>query len=120
MASAPELASALLPRAREHGATAQQAILEAALNGIPSGVLVFDGNRLLVFANAAAKNSLGSMELIPGNSLDNLLSAFRLFDPESGRYVPLDKTPLSRALRGETVEGVEYRSATRAAEVPNG
>jgi PAS domain S-box-containing protein len=103
MASAPELASALSPRSRETGDA-----LEAALNAIPYGVLVFDGERRLTFVNAAARGYLGSYEAPPGSSLDHLQNIFRLFDPETGRYLPPEKGLLSCALRGETVDGAEY------------
>ena len=51
---------------------------------------------------------LGSYEAPPGSSLDHLQNIFRLFDPETGRYLPAEKGLLSCALRGEIVDGAEY------------
>src|ERR1041385_4471464 len=77
--------------------------LQIALDAIPFGVLIFDANRRATFVNAAAKAYSGAA----AESSETWLP-FRLFDPATERFLPPDRDPLSRALRGETVEVAEY------------
>jgi PAS domain S-box-containing protein len=87
--------------------------LQIALDAIPYGVLIFDLNRRPTFVNAAAKASSGAPAELLGSLPEHLLPehlkhVFRLFDPASERFVDPQKDPLSRALRGETVDVAEY------------
>lgn len=78
--------------------------LDATISAIADAVLIVDPLGRTVRANAAA-SLLGYSD---DPSEFPLLTLPRLINPESpeGRVVPLEETPMGRALRGETVRGV--------------
>ena len=77
--------------------------VRATLDAVPRGLLIFDSERRLLFANAAAKSALRS---VPGPcAFEELLT---LIDPRTERPVAPDRGPLARALRGESIDSEEY------------
>ncbi|BDG05365.1 sensor histidine kinase [Anaeromyxobacter oryzae] len=92
------------------GATRTAAELDAVLAAIPAGVIVYDPEGRILRMNAAAE---ALMDYAPGER--NLPArerspAFRLIGGD-GRPLPVDATPVMRALRGETVPGETYARA---------
>jgi len=77
--------------------------VRATLDAVPRGLLIFDSERRLLFANAAAKSAL---RWVPGPcAFEELLT---LIDPRTERPVAPDRGPLARALRGESIDSEEY------------
>ncbi|HEY3822921.1 MAG TPA: PAS domain-containing protein [Bryobacteraceae bacterium] len=100
-AMVPDPFSALL----ESGAGAEQA-LSAAWDAIPDAVLAFDLRQQMVFANAEAKRWLTAHDL-PSDA-DSLWHAVQVCDPKTQRALASDQLPVTRALKGETTQCVEY------------
>ena len=80
--------------------------LQTILEQLPISIVVSDPDRQLTHVNQSA------LELVPGfaqaRTVDDLSQHVKLADAE-GRPVPPGETPLTRALRGETVRGIELR-----------
>jgi PAS domain S-box-containing protein len=73
----------------------------SALDALPACVLLFDTAAVLTYANPAARGSL----------LDTYEPAQLfacLIDPRSERPLTPERTPLARALRGDSVEGAQF------------
>jgi PAS domain S-box-containing protein len=83
--------------------------LEAVLDNIAEGVVVADGQGNLVSMNAAALAIHGyqSFEQVRRNTLE-FKDTFELFDA-AGRSLPMEESPMSHALRGETFSDFEVR-----------
>ncbi len=73
-------------------------MLRTLLDALPLGVMIFGADRRLVFANSRC-----NLLRTGSNTAEPVL-----FDPQSERPVPLERTPLSRALRGASSESEEY------------
>lgn len=86
-----------------------------AWDAVADPLAVFDENREIAFLNAAATRFLEARGL-PGN-IPELASMLRVCDPATQAEIPHDRLPVSRTLRGETVNEVEYlvRPAPRGA-----
>jgi two-component system cell cycle sensor histidine kinase/response regulator CckA len=85
----------------------QRAMLRALLDALPLGAVVFDTGQRLIFANAHAEAWFRDADF-PGHSLDQLPELLVLTDPRSERPLPVERTPLSRALRGVSSESEQY------------
>ena len=79
--------------------------LDATINAIAEGLVVFDAEGNLRRANATAARLLGAEALQGVSSLAGLADALRFEAPE-GRPLAVDETPPGRALRGETLQNV--------------
>jgi len=77
-------------------------LLRAAFEVGPSAVLVFDRQRKIVHANAAARRLFA--EDVEGLSPARRAERWTFRD-EAGRLMPAETTPSARGLRGETVRG---------------
>lgn len=87
----------------------ERARLEAILEAIPDMLSIHDASGALVQANAA-----GMRDQIKGLALPLALEQIpgvHAFRTLQGEPVPLERLPVSRALRGETVTGVELRAS---------
>ncbi len=100
---APDLISSFL----ESGAVGSE-LLQAALDVLPNALLVFDTDRRLIFANAEAARYLSEQGLPLEGEPGGLCAAIRVFDAASREALPLERRPLARALRGETLINAEY------------
>lgn len=77
-----------------------------AWDAIADPLVVFDLNPDLVFLNTAAKQFLDARGL-PASGPE-LVKMLRLCDPVTQNELSRDRLPVSRSLRGETLDGVEY------------
>ncbi len=98
----PELLAAFAESGAEPGQ-----FLANIIDALPDEFLLFDRNRRLVFANAAAQRNFERRGVRLGDSLDQLRGALTIFDPETQTLMPPEELPMSRALRGETVDRVQ-------------
>jgi len=75
--------------------------LQAIFQGVAEGITVQDASGQLVYANDAAAHSMGfpTAEALLGESVENVMTRFELFD-ESGARVQVDSLPGRRALQG--------------------
>ncbi|MDQ1469213.1 MAG: hypothetical protein QOJ99_693, partial [Bryobacterales bacterium] len=89
-------------------ATQTDAASRAILNAIPLGIMIFDTEKELLFANTAAQASLRAEDPDSDTPVDQVRDIFRLVDPDTERDLPPEQTPLSRALRDEPAELQEY------------
>lgn len=87
---------------------AEQVLREqfAILSQLAEGVIVADANGRLTFVNEAAARLHGVSEL--GVEPEHYSDAYHLFTEDGQPHPPLE-LPLSRALRGETVEEARWR-----------
>ena len=76
-------------------------LVQTTLDAVPRGLLVVDSDRCLLFANSQAKAVLHG-------SPDYVREFLTLLDPATERPLPPDRNPITRALRGETIESEEY------------
>ncbi|WP_170135674.1 PAS domain S-box protein [Nannocystis exedens] len=85
------------------GEAFQRAWLQAVIDQLPEGVIVVDSESTIVLRNRVAA-ALARRSGLVGHPEDRL---YDVREP-SGAPVPFDRTPANRALRGETLVGVEY------------
>jgi signal transduction histidine kinase/CheY-like chemotaxis protein len=80
------------------------ALLRAAFEVGPEAVLVFDRQRIVVHANARARQLFADdiVGLSPARRAERWT-----FRDEAGRLMPADVSPSARGLRGETVRGAQ-------------
>jgi rsbT co-antagonist protein RsbR len=79
--------------------------IEATLESIPEGVLICDERGKVLHANGIAEEVLGTPAHAGG--AEGRMPAEGIFLPDGKTPFPALEMPLSRALRGETVMGVE-------------
>ncbi|HUF91047.1 MAG TPA: ATP-binding protein [Candidatus Limnocylindria bacterium] len=84
--------------------------LEAIVNLVSDGVFMIGLDGVLRFTNTMGREMLG---LQPGGTFEARMGSLRLTDLE-GRPLPAGDYPSSRALRGETVDGLEVMAVTAA------
>ncbi|MDQ6797758.1 MAG: diguanylate cyclase, partial [Actinomycetota bacterium] len=117
LAVATALGRMLVDRDRQSKArAATEGLLEATLNSVDTGVVVFDPTGVVARVNPLAQRLCG---LVPGDAyLAVATSSFALRGPD-GSPIPVEANPLSRALNGETVVEEEFllRSGIRAESV---
>ena len=96
----------------EHEVTDHASRLEAIVNLVSDGVYMVGLDGTMRFTNAVGREMLG---LKPGSALDARMRSLRLTELD-GRPLTPEEYPSSRALRGETVNGVEVIAVTAAGE----
>jgi two-component system, cell cycle sensor histidine kinase and response regulator CckA len=84
-------------------------------NALPFGVLVFDREGNLLFANNTALSAMPiqgclpqARPISPVAARAQLRELFRLVDPDTERDVPIEQSPLSRALLGQSTQAQEF------------
>jgi two-component system, OmpR family, phosphate regulon sensor histidine kinase PhoR len=87
--------------------------LDAVLAAIPHGVVVYDAEGRIVRTNAAAEALMGYAPEQRRLPLAARLSQFGLIGPD-GKPLPVERWPVTRALRGETSAGETFARAPRA------
>ena len=92
--------------ARSEAAYRQQTkILRSVLDSMGDGVLVTDDSGDMVLLNPAAELMVGRGAA--GTHQSEWVERFGIFVPGTDIPYPADKLPLSRAMRGETADGIE-------------
>ena len=92
--------------ARSEAAYRQQTkILRSVLDSMGDGVLVTDDSGNMVLLNPAAEQMVGRGAA--GTNQSEWVERFGIFVPGTDIPYPADKLPLSRAMRGETADGIE-------------
>jgi signal transduction histidine kinase/response regulator RpfG family c-di-GMP phosphodiesterase len=92
--------------ARSEAAYRQQTkILRSVLDSMGDGVLVTDDTGKMVLLNPAAEHMVGSQAA--GTRQSEWVERFGIYVPGTDIPYPADKLPLSRAMRGETADGIE-------------
>ena len=90
-----------------------RAQLEAALASMSDGIYIADASgRALQFNDAFLKMLRFPSAAEACKTLEEYFAVFELSTPD-GRIVPFDQRPSSRAMRGESAIGVEYRIRRR-------
>ena len=95
---------------------AETRLLKAALHNLSDGVVICDGEGRPLHFNAAATAIFG--ELSNGVSSADVPRRFGLFYPDGVTQYPASELPSHRAIRGETVDGVEL--FVRSEKLPMG
>jgi PAS domain S-box-containing protein len=90
----------------------RQALLEHTVQSISDAVLVIDADGRMVIANAAAKRLLG-VDL----SIDIPSTPFRYLLSDGVTRAPAESSPLTRALRGEDIDDMEFVVEAKATGV---
>jgi PAS domain S-box-containing protein len=94
----------------EHALAAQTALLQAILDQAADGILARDAQGTVLFANAALRRL--AWEAPEGKPLVKGVDVWGKTIDGDGKELPVAQWPMSRALRGETVRGVElHRTA---------
>ncbi len=92
--------------ARSEAAYRQQTkILRSVLDSMGDGVLVTDDSGNMVLLNPAAEHMVGRQAA--GTHQSEWVERFGIYVPGTDIPYPADKLPLSRAMRGETADGIE-------------
>jgi signal transduction histidine kinase/response regulator RpfG family c-di-GMP phosphodiesterase len=92
--------------ARSEAAYRQQTkILRSVLDSMGDGVLVTDDSGDMVLLNPAAEQMIGRGAA--GTHQSQWVERFGIYVPGTDLPYPADKLPLSRAMRGETADGIE-------------
>ena len=83
----------------------KQALLENTIASISDMVLVADESGKIVIANAAARQLLG---MVPGAGSTKGKRKFSFFHPDGTTPMPVSSSALARALRGESVDDLDF------------
>ena len=94
---------------------AKQALLENTIASIGDPVLVADERGQIVVANAAAQHLF---EIDPGADPAKTVRKFSYFYPDGVTPLPLWSSALARALRGESVDDLEFIVQPEGTSVP--
>ena len=94
---------------------AKQALLENTIASIGDPVLVADERGQIVIANAAAQRLL---EIDPGVNPTEALRRFKYFYPDGVTPLPASNSALAQALRGESVDDMEFVVQPELPHVP--
>ncbi|MFI5274374.1 MAG: PAS domain-containing protein, partial [Ktedonobacterales bacterium] len=86
---------------------ARAAELEAVFQAVPDRIAIFDRDGAILRLNSAAHQQAG--QLRGGEALGQVSAAYGL-RTLAGQPFPVEQLPIARALRGETVSGVEMRT----------
>ncbi|WP_242360330.1 MULTISPECIES: PAS domain-containing sensor histidine kinase [unclassified Anaeromyxobacter] len=105
--AAEQAAEAALRRAGE---------LDAAVNAIADGLILYDRDGEIVRMNETATRRLGYAPDEASPDLAERFGALRVYTPD-GRLMRLEETPVARALRGETVRSLHLRVEYRGESV---
>jgi PAS domain S-box-containing protein len=105
--AAAELALQQEALARSEAALRQQTkLLQSILESMGDGVIVGEDNGKLLFANSAARHMVGSFayDAVPQPAWGQ---HYGIYVPGTERLYPTADLPLARAMRGESVDGLE-------------
>jgi signal transduction histidine kinase/response regulator RpfG family c-di-GMP phosphodiesterase len=92
--------------ARSEAAYRQQTkILRSVLDSMSDGVLVTDDTGNMVLLNPAAEQMVG--RAATGTHQSQWVEKYGIYLPGTDTPYPVDKLPLTRAMRGETADGIE-------------
>jgi signal transduction histidine kinase/response regulator RpfG family c-di-GMP phosphodiesterase len=92
--------------ARSEAAYRQQTkILRSVLDSMSDGVLVTDDSGNMVLLNPAAEQMVGREAAGTNQSL--WVERYGIYLPGTDTHYPVDKLPLTRAIRGESADGIE-------------
>jgi signal transduction histidine kinase/response regulator RpfG family c-di-GMP phosphodiesterase len=92
--------------ARSEAAYRQQTkILRSVLDSMGEGVLVADDSGKMVLLNPAAELMVG--RAAAGTHQSQWVEKYGIYLPGTDTPYPVDKLPLTRAMRGETADGIE-------------
>src|ERR1700722_4769810 len=83
----------------------QTKILRSVLDSMGDGVLVTDDSGKMVLLNPAAEQLVGPAAA--GTPQSEWVERFGIYVPGTDTLYPTDKLPLTRAMRGETADGIE-------------
>jgi PAS domain S-box-containing protein len=83
----------------------QTRILHSILDSMADAVVVVDDQGEMLLCNASARLGMGSDDPGPMQEWDRL--NLRMFQPDQVTPFPPDQMPIMRALRGESVDGIE-------------
>jgi len=83
-------------------------LLKTMLHVVPEPLLVFDTDKQIIFVNAAATRFLTERNLDAGKLPGSLCHGLKIFDSRTQTALAPEDLPLARALKGETVERIEY------------
>jgi rsbT co-antagonist protein RsbR len=100
----------------EAAARVEAAGLRAILEQLPVGIVSVDPTGHVMVMNSAAQDLIGAAR--KGQTLDELRAPFGLFEPDKTTVINPEDAPTMRALRGETVRGVEI--FLRSQKFPDG
>ncbi|MEG3843259.1 ATP-binding protein [Microcoleus sp. herbarium14] len=94
--------------------TESESRIKQMLEAMPAGVSVHDLTGQLIYANQTARQLVGIQTLLEATT-DKLAEVFRVYDGGTDELYSLEKMPIARSLRGETVrvEDVEIRLPDR-------
>ena len=89
--------------------TAQSQLMESIFNSISDGVVVADESGHIIMFNPSAVRIAGLSSSSSANVIrrEQWLREYKFFHPDRVTPWPLDKLPLIRALRGESIDNVE-------------
>ncbi len=93
-------------RARTAELAEKQELLHTILQQAADGIVVRDAEGRLIFANAAAQRFASGP--VQGSSLAMAPALWGKARDAAGTVVPVERWPISRALRGETVGAMEW------------
>lgn len=99
----------LLGREREARARAEAAerTLEAIIERVPAGIIVVDAAGHVAMVNETGRSISGAVPAVDRAVADQA-AEYRISDPNTGREIPPEDTPIARAVAGETVTDFEY------------
>ena len=83
----------------------QTKILRSVLDSMGDGVLVTDDSGKMVLLNPAAEQMVGRGAA--GTHQSEWVERYGIYLPGTDTHYPTDKLPLTRAMRGETEDGIE-------------
>jgi signal transduction histidine kinase/response regulator RpfG family c-di-GMP phosphodiesterase len=83
----------------------QTKILRSVLDSMGDGVLVTDDSGKMVLLNPAAEQMVGPAAA--GTHQSEWVERYGIYIPGTDTLYPTDKLPLTRAMRGETADGIE-------------
>lgn len=83
-------------------------MLKSTLDALPDPLLLYDTGARLVFANAVARQYLEQRGVLLADAENGLFGMLRIFDPATRNVLSVEQRPVARALRGETLDRIEY------------
>ena len=100
--------------------TEQSLLLKSVFNSISDGVVVADKAGHIIMFNPSAERIIGlrtnsTMDVI---RREQWLREFRFFQPDGVTRWPMDRLPIIRALRGESIDNIEILIKNN--EIPDG
>ena len=106
---------ASLWRARRQIGTQKQTLLQI-LEHVPAGVFVLDREARAVYTNSAGRALLGAPD--PEAAAGELSRAYAVYEAGTDRLYPRDRSPLARAMNGESVEVSDMELRRNGESIP--